>query len=321
MRTGRRLALAAAFLLSGTLAAQQNLEQSRAAALREAERYINCWMAGDVGCIEEMTHRERLDAAGLLSREMSRLQALMISRARYFPAQQIYNWLEAAPAWPPFAVDGVLYAFVPTLETWTDPVNTTTFPVSGRRTDRMAYLIGASEDDGKSWRFIQVAEDSTLHSHAIDRVIPGYDGPRPEIRIVVAETDPIVRSRWLMTKQRGFSPVDDAFAYVLKLDVRREIEEPIDFTVSYENPADSNAPSEFRGSLAPGQRELEWQSPALSGFEFGEKYQVVIVGRDPDSAEVLFEHREKLLFQPTQEFWRSEISRPPVANADVAPGR
>lgn len=314
--------LVAGSLLPSVLAAQDSVDAARAAALREAERYINCWLRGDVGCIDEMTHRERLDAAGLLSREVNRLKALMASRATFFPNQQIYNWLEAAPAWPPFAVDGVLYAFVPTLETWTDPVNTwTARSGNGRRTDRMAYLIGASEDDGESWRFIQVDDDSALKSHAIDRVIPGYDGPQPEIRIVVAESRPVVRSRWLVTKQRGFSPVGDAFAYVLKLDVRREVEEAIDFTVSYENPAVASQPSEFRGSLAPGQRELEWQSPALSGFEFGEKYEVVIEGWDPDSADVLFEHRETLLFQPTQEIWRSEISKPPVSTGDVAPGR
>jgi hypothetical protein len=274
-----------------------------------------------VGCIEEMTHRERLDAAGLLSREMNRLKALMDARAIFFPDQRIYNWLEAAPAWPPFAVDGVLYAFVPTLETWTDPVNTWMDPSGrGRRTDRMAYLLGASEDDGKSWRFIQVDEDSVLKPDEIDRVIPAYDGPRPEIRVVVAVARPVVRSRWLMTKQRGFSPVDDAYAYVLKLDVRRDVEEPIDFTVSYDDPADASAPSEFRGTLAPGQRELAWQSPALRGFEYGTTYNVVIEGRDPDSGDVLFEHREALLFQPTTELWRAEISQPPVADASVASG-
>jgi hypothetical protein len=307
------LTLAAAFLLSSTLAAQQNLEQSRATALREAERYINCWTRNDVGCIEEMTHRESLEAAGMLSREMNRLRALMDSRTWFFPDQEIYNWLEAAPAWPPFSVDGVVYAFVPTLETWTDPVNTWTDRGGrSRRTDRMAYLLGASEDDGESWRFIQVDEESVLSSHEIDRVIPGYDGPQPEIRVVVADARPIVRSRWLLTQQRGFSPVDDAYAYTLKLDVRRDVDEPIDFTVSYEDPADASGPAEFRGTLAPGQRELEWQSPALRGFEFGANYEVVIEGRYPDSSEVIFEHRETLLFQPTRELWLSVMSRPPL---------
>jgi hypothetical protein len=304
-----RLALPAALLLPSVLVAQEPVDPARAAVIRDAEHYVDCMLREDLDCLEASTHWERLAAGGLHSAELARLRrgGGVISNYPSVNQDRMDIKMETAEPWPAFSVDGVLYSFVPYCESATNEQ-------SGRRLEVMAYLIGASDDDGASWRFIQVNDYSMLRTHELDRIILGYgDGPRPLVLEHGTQEVPFRRSRWLDTTKRLFAPVDGGYAYVLEFEVRRELDAPIDLTVSYDDPADLDRPLQFRGTMQPGQRVLQWQSPSLRDFEFGRSYQVVIEGSEPESDELLFTHREELLLQPTRELWLSILSRPPSA--------
>ncbi len=304
------MALGAAFLLSGTLAAQQgaqsNREQARDAAFQEAEHYASCWTDVHPNCINSLTDRERLAAAGLAGPDVHSLRSFVRLQRGATKASDFFRWMEVAEPWPPFAIDNALFAFVPFFYT-------TGVQSVGYREERVGYLIGASHDSGETWRFIQVDGDSDVKSDALDRVIPGYrDGPRPELLDREVQEQPFAESSTAATRERRFVPVDGAFAYSLNLYIRRSFRNPVDFVVRFDNPASRGQTLEFRGSLEPGQRELQWQSPALSSFQSGQTYSVVIEGSDPDTGSQLFEHAEQLLFEPTRENWLSVLAKPPA---------
>jgi hypothetical protein len=51
----------------------------------------------------------------------------------------------------------------------------------------------------------------------------------------------------------------------------------------------------------------------LTAFEPGERYDVVVEISEPDTGDVLFGLRQRLLFQPTREMWRGLLAQPPAA--------
>lgn len=306
-----RLVLAAALALPGVPGAQQPLDPILAAAMRAAERYVDCMMREDLDCLEELTHRERLQAAAVLSTELARLRRGVDPLDHGVVGAD--HMIEIAEPWPAFSVDNVRYTFVPYFETYANEQ-------SGQKLETMAYLIGASDDDGVSWRFIQVNIDSALRTNEIDRVIRGYGvGPRPPVYELEFREDPLLRSRWLDTKKSRFVFVDEAFAYSLELEIRKDVESPIDLTIHYDDPAHPDRPLRFRGTLQPGQRDLLWQSPVLSAFETGQIYDVLIEGSDPHTGKAIFEHRESLLFYPSRAFWLAVLSKPPAERTESTP--
>lgn len=303
---GRRgvLALAAPLLLSSVLAAQEPLDPVRATVLREAQRYVDCWMRDDPACVRELTDRERLQAAGMVAQ-------LPRPLTNATQTEKEFVRIELAEPWPPVAVDGALFAFVPYIDGRL--LERPELRVKELRFIRMGYLVGASDDEGESWRFIHVDSGTTPPADAIDRVMPGYgDGPRPEVGGFIFSEGPLSESRWLQTTERRFVPVDDGIAYALTYEIREGLDGPIDFTVHYDNPVDPGRPLQFSGSLEPGQRVLEWQSPALRDFELGERYDVMIEGNDPDTGARRFRHREELLFLTTRDVWLAEVAPPPA---------
>ena len=297
---------ALALLTSSMLAAQQPVDRVRDAAFREAERFANCLSRGDAACVREFVDGERLAAAGLTARHAAVLGNFVLS---LLPPGIVL--LQVERPWPPFAIGDEIVVFVPTLKT-------VARPLLNAQVNIMAYLIATSADGGESWRFIVVNDLSALTEQEIDR-IPGIAGrPRPEQLSVCIEEPALTQSRWLITRERGFVAADvGRYVYVLTFEIREDIEDRIDFTVSYDNPANPGAPSEFRGSLEPGQRGLPWQSPPLGAFEPGQRYQVLVEGRDSASGDLVFEHRESLVFHATRELWRSVMSKPPEERPQV----
>ena len=312
-------AVVASLLLPSVLAAQEPPDPVRVAAARDAERYASCYRSGDRECLAERSFREPYAASGSQSRDVNAyLGALvvenfsasgidtsgLVAAGLMVPGGEAYFWFEVAEPWPPFAVDAALYAYVPYFASFESPA-------SGRRVDRMSYLIGHSADDGESWRFFPVRHE--LSSKEIDRVIPDHEEvPRPEFRDVVIKESRPERSRSLATTFRQILPVDELHSYVLVFGFRELFATPVDVTVHYDNPANPDESSTVRGSLAPGQTELRWQSPPMEGLEAGRTYEVAIEGRDPDTGSLLFEHREELLLPPTRELWLSVMSKPPT---------
>jgi hypothetical protein len=188
------------------------------------------------------------------------------------------------------------------------------------RRDQAGYLIASSRDDGETWLFILVNSVSARVTPPIDRLIPGYvDGPRPPILDFRVQESPFASSRLVRTVTRLFVPVDDAYAYVLELAFEQEFADPLVILVQYDNPADPDEPGLFRGSLQPGQRELQWQSRALGGFEWGEVYDVEIEGWSADMEDRKFQHGEELLFQPNREVWLAELSKVPATVSGATP--
>jgi hypothetical protein len=292
------------------LAAQQATEDARAAALRDAERFADCWTDAHPLCMEDLTDLERLAAAGLPAPDVQSMRSILRIARGMWNSADLFHWMEVAEPWPPFTIDDAMFAFVPYFET-------SGVSSQGTREERVGYLIGASDDGGESWRFIQIDEDIAAQPEAIDRVVPGYrDRPRPEVFRLEIQESPFAKSDSVETIERAFVPVEGAFAYSVRLRLRRDSRGPIDFSVRYENPADRNQLLQVHGSLESGQRHLQWQSPASSSFETGQVYSIVIEGRDTDTGELLFTHHEELLFRPTRELWRSVLSRPPGESAE-----
>lgn len=315
------MVLAAAFLVSSTLAAQQRAEQTaqehtvkplttqemRVNAFAAAQQLAVCARANDADCYSAMLDHARLPPpVSAYDVELDPREVRVINLQ--FTERDFFRWTDVAEPWPPIVLDGPIFIFVPAF-------STSGVERLGIRTNAAWYLIGASEDGGETWLFIPVSRYPQTRPDAVDRLIPGYgDGPRPEVLPVYIEESPFQSSRWLRTTERYFALADGGFAYALKFEIRRRIKDPIDVTVQYENPADRDVYFRFQGSLDPGQSELQWRSPALD-FELGETYGVVIEGSDRDSGELLFEHRESLLFQPTRELWLSATSKPPESLA------
>jgi hypothetical protein len=297
-----RLVLSVSLLLTDVSVGQQTQEQARAAVSRDAERYAQCEIEYDRDCLRDMTHFQALQIAGRSAAEMDRQVAApaYIGNSRY-----VAHEFEIAPPWEPFAADEWLVAFVPYFET-------SQRSATGRRLERIGYLIGISDDDGGSWRFIPVHQVSVLQPGEVDRAIPGLgDRPRPETHDLSIRDPVVSKSRWMQTRDSRFVFVEEAMAYFMTFEMRKEIDETLDLMILYDNPEDPDRPFSFRGSLLPGQQLLEWQSPALSSFSFGESYAVVLEVSDPATGKVLFKHSQGVLFQPTREMWRAIMSKEP----------
>jgi hypothetical protein len=256
-----------------------------------------------------LTARDQLAAAGLLEEELAQLRAGISAVNPVLPLSG-YRRMEAATPWPPTAIGDDLFSFVPYAASFGPPG-------SGFRDDRMSYLIGVSDDGGDAWRFIQISDSSSLSPEEIDRVMPGHgEGPRPPVLETFVEERPLAQSRWVETTERGIVPVGGDFAYDMGFALRQDYEGTIDFVIRYDDPADRRQQMLYSGSMESGQRDLRWQSPALTGFETGETYEVVIEGSQAESGDRLFEHRDKLEFQPTLEIWRSVLSKPPAERSE-----
>lgn len=85
-----------------------------------------------------------------------------------------YTRFELGPPGQPFAGDGKLYVFIPYF---------IEMEARGKRRLQEAFLIGVSEDQGQSWKFVDGASSTPQN---ITTVIPSYGGaPLPPKRLDV----------------------------------------------------------------------------------------------------------------------------------------
>jgi hypothetical protein len=157
-----------------------------------------------------------------------------------------------------------------------------------------SFLIGVSDDEGASWRFIDGAfVDRTRIGH----IIPDFDRrDLPEIEQQIIRSPDPVRSDYLQTTRGGFYYDGASAAYNLTVNVRKRIRSAVDVTVQLDDPRNPGRPQLYQSSLAAGQKTLEIVSPPLSGFEGGKLYSVLLTGTDATTGETLFEHGQQLLF-------------------------
>lgn len=294
MRIGCVKVLAGPLLAAGGFLAAtgSSAETPLESAARDLARYVDCELANDRRCVLEMTYADwskgsiRRHATSLAQLE-SRTAPLGGSQGPRLESIRFENpvelYLSAVGSF--VVVPYVRSAPSVREEGWLE---------------RSAFYIGAANDEGSSWRFI---DGYSLQPDDIDLVIPGYD-PRslPEVVDRITLVPRATRSEYLRTTEGRFHFDGESAAYVLSFDVRRNTDEAIDLTVSFDDPLSPDRPRTLRTMLPAGQEELAIASPAMQGFEGGKVYSVMILGGDPESGAELFEHFQPLLFGPTNQY-------------------
>lgn len=302
--------MAATFVLSSVPLAQEIDGSALDEVTRVVARYLACRLNVDLPCIIELTDQRFYEEVGITSNELGR-QTRNVARTRN--AQYASSTFDVAQASEPFVSGDRLVSFVPYFESVMDEPE-------GRRYDQLGFLLASSYDNSESWQLVKIEGVHRPMLEYIEREFPGFAGrPMPPVLEQVVQEPWLERTRSVATAARRFVMVDGGFVYAMKWVVRKEIDSKLSLAIRYDNPADSSRPLSFRGSLEPGQQVLEWQSVVLTDFEVDRTYDVVVEVSEPDTGELLFEHRQSLLFKPTREIWLSMMSQPPVSTADVAP--
>lgn len=266
---------------------------------RDARRFAACVAALDADCVFDSTHVESQIAAGVRTPYVDReWLGELWDDPQQAAGESGWNGVarfESLQAREPFRVDGRLFAFVPYFQ-----VN----QLYGERLERTGLLIGVSEDDGGSWRFV-IINGLHIQAHQVPRIFPELSGIElPPIRNRVLPRPEPVRTKYLGTTYAGFSPSGRAVLFALRFDIRRKIRSDVDLIVQFDDPSHPDQPAILEGNLSEGQERLEIRSPLFTGFEPGTYYDVMVRGIDSGSGEDLFEHRQRLLFDPSSELWQ-----------------
>jgi hypothetical protein len=273
--------------------AQPSVGQGLESAASDAQRYIDCVDLLDAACLDELTY-PGFSACSESAPQvyLFRLRDLF-ERARLIGDPDLAYWrIEAAAPVAIESADERMFALVPLrvlnrINLWS---------VSAR------FLLGVSENDGESWRFI---EDGIVRETGIDRIVPGYAGPPlPELKWVTPDPQPAL-SRYLETREAGFVlGAEDGDAFVkLAFEVRRRIRKPLTLFVAFENPRVSAEPIVSNSVLMPGQASISVVSPLITGLSADQYYEVVVFGLDPETDEAIFEHRQMLRYVPAIDYY------------------
>jgi hypothetical protein len=290
----------------GEIAAQT--DEQRAALDRDAKRFANCVLTLQPDCVFDLTHVEALVAAGVRTpyadREAMRQlwsaptdEATSTNGLSYIeePSGERMTHFESLQPGEPFPAGGRLFAFVPFYQTNTSNTG---------RLERTGFLVAVSEDDGESWRF-NVINGWHIQSHQVAALYPELAGRNiPETRNDIVPWPAPAISRYLSTTDGRFTIVEGAAWYEMRFKVRRKSRSEIPLVVSFDNPSEPQRRVTLQAMVAPDQETIEIRSPALTGFQRGEHYEVVVFGFEPETGEALFEHRQTMLFNPTYEMWQ-----------------
>lgn len=265
-------------------AAQPSVDDAFAALSRDLDRYAACRRAADAECLTALTHAESSVVSNRGRRSATDSRLLTQAPDEFDPQASLATYLIAAPTEPLRSGDR-LYNLIP---------YTAERPVSSGWGRVRAYLIGISDDAGANWRFV---DGAFVAPNRIERIIPDLD-PRelPMVDLQVVPAPPAVRSRYLQTSRGGFYYDGEAAAYTLTVEVTRPIDAALDVTVLLDDPQNAMRRREYRSNLAPDQDTLDIVSPVMRGFTGGRIYNVTLTGSDATTGEVLFEHRQPLLF-------------------------
>lgn len=177
--------------------------------------------------------------------------------------------------------------------------------------ERNGYFLGVSGDN-RNWCFI---EDVVVAERGLENIMPGYEGPSlPPISYEPTFEPAHTETKYLATRMGAFSVRSDGVAhYTLELDVRKRIREETPLEIIFENPRDPERRYVIQTSLARKQDILGISSPMIIGFMSGETYEVIVIGKDPETGEQMFEHRQSMLYKPLETGFRDFI--PAVATA------
>ena len=302
---------------------------------RAFRRYAACLNALDTECLQAMTYSYRWTAEDLSERAQAEVYPAVSSTPPVVDPQGLSpSIFESSPSTPLSPTMGVPDGPVPMLQLarrsvgdrlrlglssfvyWrmdvsepfaidgTDPsqfavaeFNITRY--AGRWTGQRGFLIGVADESGESWRIV---DSATLAIIGIDRIIPGYQGsPLPGSIAIRYPSLYAAESKYLETMSGGFHLRGDGGTegyYDLSFDVRRKIRKDVALTLVFENPQDATRPYVRQSRLVRNQTELRISSPLITNMQANSVYDVAVIAFDPESKEILFEHRQSLLFHP-----------------------
>jgi hypothetical protein len=286
--------------------AQPTLGQGLETAARDAQRYFDCIDSLDESCLSALMYTSPFICNGfIVPGTLVRLRADTAVPRRLGNFDRVYWHLETTVPDAIASDDERLYVLVP-------------FRLALRVNqwiDRPGFLLGVSEDDGESWRFL---DDAVVWKQGIDQIIPGYAGPPlPDAPAEPALDPQPTESQYLITREAGFIPgtrEGDAYAE-LTFEVRDRIREPVRLFLAFENPQASAAPIVAESLLMPRQETFSLTSPLITGLRAGDYYEVAVFGLDSDTEEVVFEHRQMLHYFPVSDFYEEvlpAIAGPPI---------
>ena len=309
MRRLRFAALAAFAAYSSALPAQPVGTGASSTLARDAGQFAACLVDNDADCVFTLTDVEALVAAGVRTpyADQEALRSLWTDAPRADAAldeaalasvdelgiERMTRFELTGPG-EPFAAGDRLYAFVPFFQTNS---------MSSGRIERSAFLVAMSEDAGDSWRF-NIFNGYHLLSRHVANLYPDLSEieppetrnefiPRPEREI----------SRYLRTTDALFEIGPGAAIYSLSFETRRKLRTSTDVIASFDNPAEPDRPVTVRFVLSPDERSFAVQSPPMTGLVRGKEYTVSLHGFAPETGEAIFEHSQRLLFDPTREMW------------------
>jgi hypothetical protein len=286
----RRIISSAALTLCGIGA--MAVADDREAAARAAERYAECLNLAEIECLLDLTYPTpnflqvwRPDRPPPLPTQAYLFEARKLTRRYTYT-----YWLLGVSTPAPIDVDSELRFMLV-------PYRLQGF--AGFWYERTGYFVSVS-GDGENWCFI---EDAVVEARGLERIMPGYEGPAlPTIARTQMLEPGLVESPYLETVVGAFSIPDDSGDgyYELEFEIGKRIRDEIPLVISYENPEDSERPYVVRSFIAPQQDLLHIVSPRIRGFKTNVLDEVSVTGFDPETDDVLFEHRQPMAFRPVE---------------------
>jgi hypothetical protein len=282
-------------------------ETPRARAADDATSFGECFLNLDSECADGLTAWDT--RAALTARDTDYLRrnqaASLVERMK---RDDGYYTVRTGTPGDPYEVDGRLYVLVP-------------FSTSFGRaiwTQRKTYLLGVSDDAGASWRF---ANGAMIDPKLFYAMFPQFTrADLPEISVAQVEFPKAAVSRYVRSTDGLFHLTEDGTVYALSFELRRKIKTETGLTITFEDPANAARPAAINAVLLPDQENFDVVSPPLNGFSNGAIYEAIVAGWDVKSGEVVFEHRQRLLYHPPLRLAAQDSQpdeSPPVASGSV----
>jgi hypothetical protein len=262
-------------------------------AARESERYAECLNTSDTGCLLELTHPlARVQQSIGISPPSLPSQSALLDFSREQAGDTYVGWRVEVGEPAPVAEGRAADTAGPDQQVVVVPYLLRSSSWAQR--ERRGYLIGISAD-GEHWCF---ADDSAVGLRGIDRFIPEPASALPATAVTRVEPPGRVRTDYLDTKVGRFRAlsVEGEGHYELSFEVRKRVRDDIALILAFENPENSENPYIVPSVLTAKQEELTIRSPLITGLRDGEIYMAVVFGIGTDGEELLFEHRQAMVF-------------------------
>ncbi len=159
MRYHRSWFLTAPLLFSTALLGATDISAN---ASRDATRLIVCMKAFDAACVNALSYTKMLEERGMSRDQLDQGVANLYRQLKSIHAR--YSLLQLAAPWPPFALRGRTYVFIP---------YSMALSARGQDVTAKSFFIGVSEDSGNSWTFV---EGQNVTQDNIAMIIPDFGG-------------------------------------------------------------------------------------------------------------------------------------------------